>query len=191
MALCMFALEESGALRPEVCTAPPPTAGAIFAEHHGFVWRALTSLGVERRDVEDALQEVFVVVHKRLHEYQEQQKVKAWLYSISVRVARDFRRKRWRQRESGGDVLPEIPGDPSQLENVANRQALELAHRLLRELPEKLSAVFLLYEVEQMPMSEVALAIGCPLQTAYSRLKIARERVLVLATRAARKGEVP
>jgi RNA polymerase sigma-70 factor (ECF subfamily) len=141
-------------------------------------------------DLEDALQEVFVVVHRRLSEYREEQKLRAWLYAISVRVARDFRRKRMRRREQLTATPPDSARDASQLENVANRQAVELAQRLLQALPENQRAVFLLYEVEQMPMSEVAEALKCPLHTAYSRLKKARERVLALAERAQRKGDV-
>jgi RNA polymerase sigma-70 factor, ECF subfamily len=171
--------------------AASPEVAEIFAEHHGFVWRALSHLGVDRAELEDALQEVFVVVHRRLDDYREQQKVRAWLYAISVRVARDFRRKRSRRREQLTASPPDSVRDASQLESFANRQALELAQRLLSALPEQQRAVFLLYEVEQLPMSEVAQALDCPLHTAYSRLKKARERVLALVARAERKGDVP
>lgn len=186
--MSMLALLATG--QPDAQTVAPAVA-ELFAEHHGFVWRALSHLGVDRADLEDALQEVFVVVHRRLHDYREEQKMRAWLYAISVRVARDFRRKRTRRREQLTAAPPDSPREASQLESFATRQALELAQRLLETLPENQRAVFLLYEVEQMPMSEVAQVLDCPLHTAYSRLHKARERVLALATRAQRKGDVP
>jgi RNA polymerase sigma-70 factor, ECF subfamily len=165
-----------------------PAASDLFAQHNGFVWRSLAHLCVETGDLEDALQEVFVVVHRRLSEYREEQKVRAWLYAICVRVSRDFRRTRRRRRENLTAELPDSAGAPTQLESVANRQALELAQRFLNVLTPEQRAVFLLYEVEQMSMSEVAAAVQCPLHTAYSRYKKARERVLALAARAQRKG---
>jgi RNA polymerase sigma-70 factor (ECF subfamily) len=165
-----------------------PAASDLFAQHNAFVWRSLSHLGVDAADLEDALQEVFVVVHRRLSEYREEQKVKAWLYAICARVARDFRRKRMRRRENLTAEPPDSARDPSQLESLADRQALALAQRFLEALPYEQRAVFLLYEVEQMSMSEVADAVQCPLHTAYSRYKKARERVLALAARAQRRG---
>jgi RNA polymerase sigma-70 factor (ECF subfamily) len=164
---------------------------AIFKLHHGFVWRVLAHLGVVAAEQEDALQEVFVVVHRRLHEYREQDKMRAWLYAIAARVARDYRRRVFRRREQLTDAPPETSQAPSQAADAANRQALVFAERLLATLPDKQRAVFLLYEVEQMPMAEVALAVGCPVPTAYARLRKARERVLTQVSRAQRRGEAP
>lgn len=183
----MLALLATG--QPDAAGATP-AASELFTEHNGFVWRSLSHLGVDRADLEDALQEVFVVVHRRLADYREQQKVRSWLYAISVRVARDFRRKRTRRREQLTATPPDASGEASQLENVANRQALVLAQRMLDALPENQRAVFLLYEVEQLSMIEVAAALNCPLHTAYSRLKKARERMLTLAAHAQRRDDV-
>lgn len=164
---------------------------AIWRAHGSFVWRVLHHLGVKPADVEDATQEVFVVVHRRLHEYQEQDKLRAWLYAICVRVARDQRRRLFRRRERVTDAPPERVIGPVQAEAAENQQALALAQKLLAALPEKQRIVFLLYEVEQMSMPEVALAIDCPTPTAYARLRKARERVLELVARAERRGELP
>ena len=166
------------------------TVEAIFELHHAFVQRALAQLGVERVELDDALQEVFIVVQRRLRDYQEKQKLKAWLYSVCRNVASHFRRTRRRRREHLTDALPETSGEPIQLESVANRQALELAARLLLALPPHQRDAFLLYEVEQLPLREVAAAVDCPVNTAYSRLKKARERVVMLVSRAQRLGAV-
>lgn len=164
---------------------------AIWRAHGGFVWRVLHHLGVKAADIEDATQEVFVVVHRRLSEYQEQDKLRAWLYAICTRVARDHRRKLFRRRERVTDAPPERIAQATQASTVENQQALQLAEKLLAALPEKQREVFLLYEVEQMSMTEVALALACPVPTAYARLRKARERVLELVARAQLRGEAP
>jgi RNA polymerase sigma-70 factor (ECF subfamily) len=164
---------------------------AIWRAHGGFVWRVLHHLGLKPADIEDATQEVFVVVHRRIGDYQEQDKLRAWLYAICVRVARDHRRKLFRRRERVTDTPPERVFDATQVHSVENQQALQLAEKLLAALPEKQRVVFLLYEVEQMSMPEVALAIDCPVPTAYARLRKARERVLELVARAQLRGEAP
>lgn len=186
----MLAMEETRELEEELCAAPPDVT-ALFKQHHRFVWRVLSHLGVQAADLEDALQEVFVVVHRRLRDYRDQDKVRAWLYAICVRVARGFRRSLLRRRIQFGGAAPEQGREARQPEDIARQQALQLAQRLLDALPEKQRAVFLLYEVEQMPMSEVAIALNCPLQTAYARLRKARERVLALAARAKLRGDAP
>jgi len=168
-----------------------PDVDSIWRAHGSFVWRVLHHLGVKPADVEDATQEVFVVVHRRLHEYREEDKLRAWLYAICVRVARDHRRRLFRRRERVTDVPPERVVGPVQATAVENQEALQLAEKLLAALPDKQREVFLLYEVEQMSMSEVALAVDCPLPTAYARLRKARERVLEHVQRAERRGEVP
>ena len=186
----MLAVQATRDLEHEVCAARPDVT-ALFREHHRFVWRMLAHLGVQAADQEDALQEVFVVVHRRLQDYRDEDKARAWLYAICVRVARGFRRSLLRRRIQLVGDAPEGAREAQQPEQVANQEALRLAQRLLDALPEKQRTVFLLYEVEQMPMSEVALAVDCPLPTAYARLRKARERVLALATRAKLRGDAP
>jgi RNA polymerase sigma-70 factor (ECF subfamily) len=162
----------------------------VFKAHHAFVWRILRHLGVAASDLDDVLQEVFVVVHRRLADYREQDKMRAWLYAICTRVVRDHRRKVTRRHEALHE-LPDLSQAPSQANAVADQQALWIAQRMLNTLPEKQRAVFVLHEIEQLPMPEIALAVECPLPTAYARLRKARERVLAEVARARLKGELP
>ena len=163
---------------------------AVFKAHHAFVWRILRHLGVAAADLDDVLQEVFVVVHRRLADYREQDKMRAWLYAICTRVVRDHRRRVARRHEELREV-PDASHQPSQASAVADQQALWLAQRMLNALPDKQRAVFVLHEIEQLSMPEIALAVECPLPTAYARLRKARERVLAEVARARLKGELP
>lgn len=160
----------------EPATHLPPELREVFEEHGPFVCRSLRYLGVHEADLDDLLQEVFLVVYQRLKDYEEKGRARAWLYSICTRVAHGHRRKLVRRRETAH--VSEEAIAPSQLERVEDREALELGFRLLEQLPPQQREVFVLYEVEDMPMSEIAQALDCPLQTAYSRLHKARERIL-------------
>jgi RNA polymerase sigma-70 factor (ECF subfamily) len=184
-----IALSPARVLTHEV--AAEPTVAELFKAHAGFVWRVLQHLGVSEPDIEDATQEVFVVVHRRLADYCERDRARSWLYAICARVAKDHRRRIRRRREQVTDQPPELSYPPPQAAELANRQSLAFGQRLLAALPENQRTVFLLYELEQMSMTEVALAVGCPVQTAYARLHKARERIFAEVARAERRGGVP
>jgi RNA polymerase sigma-70 factor (ECF subfamily) len=150
----------------------------LFQEHAAFVWRSLRRLGVHEADLDDQLQEVFLVVYRRLDEYEERDRARAWLYSICRRVAQTQRRTLRRRREDLSGELPDGRSAPTQLVRVEEREALELGHRLLAELPEEQREVFMLYEIEHIPMQQIADALGCPLYTAYSRLRAGRAKLM-------------
>ena len=145
-------------------------------------------LGISEGDLDDALQEVFLVVFQRMRDYEERGRVRAWLYSICTRVVWTRRRVLRRRRED----LMEYPEanavvEATQHDRVVDKEALALGHELLQGLPPEQRDVFWLYEVEELPMSEIARAIDCPLQTAYSRLHKARERILAAVKLSAAK----
>ena len=167
---------------------PAPALAAVYAEHRRFVLAALKQLRVNEFELDDALQEVFLVVQRRLSDYREQQKMKAWLFAISYRVARNFRRGRARRKELLTPSPPEKSSEISQHDVLVNRRDVEEAVRLLSTLSEPQRAVFWMYEIEQRSMSEVAQAVNCPLQTAYSRLHKARERLFFLVARMQRSA---
>lgn len=148
----------------------------VFRAHAQFVGRSLRALGVPAQDVEDSVQEVFLVVERRLAEYRERGSIRSWLYAICLFVARSRRRG---ARERTPPVLASEPpdggSDPEQ--DVVRRRSFEQALRLLDALGEEQRAAFLLYEVEELTLREVAEALGCPLQTAYSRIHAARQRL--------------
>jgi RNA polymerase sigma-70 factor (ECF subfamily) len=161
----------------------------IYEEHAPFVCRSLRRLGVPEADLDDGLQEIFLVVSRRLADYRERGKVRAWLYSICRRMAQAQARKRLRRREDLKAEVPEEEMAATQLQQLEDAEALRLGERVLDLLSPEQREVFVLYEVEDMPMSEVAGTLGCPLQTAYSRLHAARLRILSEVTHLRDLGE--
>ena len=173
----------------DAATHLAPQLHEMFERYGPFVCRSLRYLGVREVDLDDMLQEVFLVVYQRLNDYQERGRTRAWLYSICTRVTLSHRRKLGRQRETLARDFEEGSQGPTQLTRVEDREALALGNRLLAGLPAQQREVFVLYEVEDMTMTEIADALRCPLQTAYSRLHKARERILVEVERLAAESE--
>jgi RNA polymerase sigma-70 factor (ECF subfamily) len=171
----------------EPTEALPSRLREVFEAHGPFVCRSLRYLGVPEADLDDLVQEVFLVVSKRLNDYEEKGRARAWLYSICTRVAHAQRRKDQRRREH--EPIPEQIVPARQQDQLEDREALELGRKLLEQLPEPQREVFVLYEVEDMPMSEIARALDCPLQTVYSRLYKARERILEQVQRHSTESE--
>lgn len=167
-----------------------PDLEAVFDAHALYVGRALRCLGVRERELADAIQEVFLVVHRRLGELVEPRALRSWLYAICVRKAMTFRRRAARRREDAVAELPEQEDLHTPHDELERTRSLAVALSILDELDEDKRAVFVLYEVEQMAMPEVAEAIGCPLQTAYSRLYAARREVTRRLDRMRARGRV-
>lgn len=157
--------------------APAPSIAEVFRKEAPFVWRALRRLGVREADIEDVCQEVFVVVHRKLGDFEGRSSMRTWIYGICARTASDYRRSARVRREVVTDTPPDAPADAKQHEVIALRQAREKLDRILDRLDDDKRAVFVLYEIEELTMNEVAEALGCPLQTAYSRLHAARKIV--------------
>lgn len=163
---------------PSTSSVGPLDVRAVFDAHFDFVWRSLRRLGVREADVDDALQEVFVVVHRKAGEFEGRSRITTWLYGICFRVASDYQRKAYVRREQPTDEVPE------ELPNVDAISAAELtvqgaeARAILEEVLSALDvekrAVFVLYEIEEIPVEEIAERIGIPVGTVYSRLKTAR-----------------
>lgn len=171
--------------KPEACSARPrlpPQLREVITECGPFVCRSLRSLGIQNAELDDAVQEVFLVVFQRFTDYEERGRGRAWLYSICSRVARNHRRRLGRRRET---AFVDTFVEATQLERLSDREALELGQRLIDELPPAQREAFVLYEVEDLSIAEVARALQCPLQTAYSRLRKARAKIVAEVERLA------
>jgi RNA polymerase sigma-70 factor (ECF subfamily) len=153
----------------------------LFDSHLPFVWRNLRRLGVPDSMVEDAAQDVFLVVHRRWETWQvERSTVETWLFGIVLRVARNYRRAQQRRLArllpaNGRRVLLEAPSQADgPAEILAQREALAILERALAKIDEGKRAVFLMIDVEQLTVPEAAAALGINLNTAYWRLRKAR-----------------
>ena len=149
----------------------------VFERTAPFVWRALRRLGVREADVPDVCQEVFVVVHRRLADFDGSSALRTWIYGICLRTASQYRRRAPQLREVPDVDAHEQAVLPEQEDSLERRRARDRLDMALQRLDDDKRAVFVLYELEELPMKEVAAALGCPLQTAYSRLHGARREV--------------
>ncbi len=149
----------------------------VYDDNFRFVWRSLRRLGVPESDVADAVQDVFLVVHRRLSEFEGRSKVTTWLYGICYRVARDRRRLAHVRRRADDDgLMDERPDDSADVAATAERnQGLALLETILDEMPIEQRAVFTLFELDAMGGEAIADVLEIPVGTVYSRLRIARE----------------
>ncbi len=157
----------------------PAELSRIYAEHGAFVRRALRYLGAREADLDDACQEVFLVVHRRLSEFEGRSTLRTWVYGICLRVAADFR-KRAHVRYEQSSAEPPEPEVRSAAEQADARRVLL---SLLAELDDEARTIVVLHRVEELSMSEVAEVLDCPVQTAYTRYYAADKELRRLARR--------
>jgi len=152
----------------------PGDFATIYQSEFGFVWRTLQRLGVEKSGLDDAVQEVFVVVYRRLEIYDGRSSLRSWLFGIALRVAGQRRRTARRRPEHALPVDLPAPECSDPHEFAENAEALRLVYALLDELEDDKRVVFMLAELEQMTAPEIAEVLGIKLNTVYSRLRAAR-----------------
>jgi RNA polymerase sigma-70 factor (ECF subfamily) len=149
----------------------------VYDAHVAFVWRNLRRLGVMDRDVDDKCQEVFVVAHRRWTEFADRgHGPRAWLFQIVLRVAADARRHRRRHPvdPDGGLAQERQRIEAPQDVAVMRKEALAILDRALDAIELTRRAVLVLHEIEQMTAPEIARTLEIPLNTVYSRLRVAR-----------------
>jgi RNA polymerase sigma-70 factor (ECF subfamily) len=147
-----------------------PETARLFQTHAQEVWRFLKYLGVREHDLADACQEVFLVAHRKLPEFRGESAPRTWLYGISLRVAKTWRRRR--QMVPLGDDERSV--GPVQESERERRDTHEILVWALDQISEMQREVFVLHEIEELPMQEVAKRVECGVFTAYSRLRLAR-----------------
>jgi RNA polymerase sigma-70 factor (ECF subfamily) len=152
-----------------------------------LVFRNLRRLGVPEAAIDDAVQEVFLVVHRRLGEFEGRSSLKTWVCAIVARVAGDHRRALRRKSPHGrspdaavdADTVPDEGGNPE--DRASRREGVLLLHRLLDELDDDKRTVLVLAELEELTIPEIAEVLGENVNTVYARLRAAR-REFELAT---------
>jgi RNA polymerase sigma-70 factor (ECF subfamily) len=149
----------------------------VYDAHFAFVWRSLRRLRIPDASLKDAMQDVFVVVHRRLGEFEGRAKVSTWLFGICLRVAKDYRRRAHVRREVLDDTGFASVADPNSDAGAGaeRQQDLAMFEAALGELEIDQRAVFILFELENMTGDEIAESLELPLGTVYSRLRLARQ----------------
>lgn len=155
----------------------PPSIAVVYEEHFRYVWRCLRGLGVREASLDDALQDVFLVVQRRLQEFDGRGELRTWLYAIALRVAHKYWSRAHKDSARAAEPeLAESAAPSADLEQGAEqKQRLELARAALSALDDDKRTVFVLARIEQMSAPEIAQVLGIPLNTVYSRLRLARE----------------
>jgi RNA polymerase sigma-70 factor (ECF subfamily) len=150
---------------------------AMYEAHVDFVWRNLRRLGVGLTEADDRAQEVFVIAHRRFDQFEDRgHGPRAWLFQIVLRIASDARRHRRRHPEDpdGGVAESRESIEPEQTIELARREAVNRLDQALSMIDVARRAVLVLHEIEEMTAPEIAQILGIPLNTVYSRLRVAR-----------------
>jgi RNA polymerase sigma-70 factor (ECF subfamily) len=150
----------------------------IFHEYAPFVLRAMRHLGVGSADLNDQCQDVFVAVFQGLEGFGGRSSLRTWIYGICRHTAANYRRRAYIRRERAVADVPERATPPNQYEELERQQGSQQLQALLEVLDDDKREAFVLYELEELSMKEVAAICDCPLQTAYSRLHAARRLLL-------------
>lgn len=155
----------------------------LFVEHAPFAWRVLRRFGVAESDLPDACQDAFIVVYRKLGAFEGRSNLRTWLYRICARVASDYRKRAHRRYETEPLTHePMVGGD--QLQTAELAQLCALLEGALDGLDDDKRQVFVLYELEDLSMAQIAELLDCPIKTAFSRLYVARDRVNAALRRA-------
>jgi RNA polymerase sigma-70 factor, ECF subfamily len=161
----------TGAVDPAI----PLTLEPVYRSHFSFVWRSLRRLGIAEADASDAAQDVFLIVHRRLADFDFAVPITTWLYAICMRVASDRRRSAHVRHEVFGET------DGRECSGADAETTLELQRRrsvlatALDAMPMAQRAVFTLFELEEWSGERIAELLQVPLATVHSRLRLARE----------------
>jgi RNA polymerase sigma-70 factor (ECF subfamily) len=147
----------------------------VAQEHLDFVWRCLRRFGVPAADADDAAQQVFLVAADKLSEVPVERE-RAFLFATAARIAANARRS-IRRRQSAYDSLSQAPEEPSASQDELSDQlrARALLDQVMSDMPEDLREVFVLFEIEEISIQDIATTLEIPIGTVGSRLRRARQ----------------
>lgn len=153
-----------------------PAFAEVYDRAFPWVWRAARRLGVSGAALDDVVQDVFLVVHRKLDTFEGRASLRSWVFGITLRVVRDRRRSAKRKPECAMEdetLVPDHRADPQS--DALRREAFATLLRVLDRLPDEQREVFVLAELEELTAPEIADAVAVNLNTVYSRLRAARK----------------
>jgi RNA polymerase sigma-70 factor, ECF subfamily len=151
-----------------------PTLASLFRAHADAVWRTAVALGVSRDDAKDVVQDVFVVVHRRLDAFANDRAPRPWILGITRNVVRHHHRGATRRTRSLEALPPPEPLEPPH-RDLERREAGELVEAFLATLDEKKRVVFVLGFIEGLPARAIAELLDAPIPTIYARARTAEQ----------------
>jgi RNA polymerase sigma-70 factor (ECF subfamily) len=164
------------------------TFDVVYAQHVAFVFRVLKGMGVVERSLEDAVQDVFIVVHRRLPEFDGKYKVRTWLFEITFRIACEYRRKQQRARNHEEFSEGLLTATVTPADALEQQETLRDVARTLDKLDDHKRAVLMLADIEELTVPEIAELTQTPVNTVYTRLRRAREDFQRAWSRSRRRG---
>jgi RNA polymerase sigma-70 factor (ECF subfamily) len=147
---------------------------AIFEAELDYVVASLARLGVPDGDRDDLASEVFVRVHRQLHAFDPRRPIRPWLFAFAARVASENRRLARNRREIPTDAIDAPSSAPRPDAQYEEAESQRIVARALEALDLDKRAVFVLHDLDDTPVPEIARALAIPEGTAYSRLRAAR-----------------
>lgn len=156
---------------------------ALYESEFDYVFHSLRRLGAKDGDVEDLAHDVFVAFYRGRAEFDRRRAVRPWLFGIAFRVASDYRRRARHRFEVSGEEREHADGAPGAEERLVSAEEQALIREGLDALDLDRRAVFVMHELDGHAMPEIAAALGVPLNTAYSRLRLAREQFTLVVRR--------
>lgn len=149
---------------------------SLYKAELPFIYSFLYRMGARSAEIEDLSHDVFVTAMRRFDSYDSKRPVRPWLLGIAHRLWADAKRKASSQREVLDGVDENFPFEGAGAEdNLAQRERKQLIEEALLSLEPERRATFVMYELEQLSAADIAEAMGTPLATTYSRLRIGRE----------------
>jgi RNA polymerase sigma-70 factor, ECF subfamily len=146
----------------------------LYEDNLAFVWRSLRRLGVPETECGDAAQDVFVVVHRRLPEFEGRSKVTTWLFGICLRVCSSRRRMASTRHESIAEPLDMLDEGADVEAAVERNRGMAVLESILLRMSLEQRTVFILFELDGVSLAEIAELLELPLGTVQSRLRLAR-----------------
>ena len=161
------------------------TAEQVCERYFAFVWRNVRRLGVADSAVDDVVQDVLLVVHRRFPDFEWRSSIETWLFGILLRIVSKHRRslRRRTEHEPLDERLGQALATGDLVRDLEHRDAARLLQRLLDSLSDEKRAMVVAVEVEQMTIPEAAEALGIPITTAQTRLRTGRRELAQAVTR--------
>jgi len=168
--------------------SPMVVVERIYAEHIGYLWDFLRHIGVPESDIEDVAHDAFLVVHRRLDSFDRSRPLRPWLSGIAVRVAAAYRRRGHRRREVMTEEIHAMDPGPGAEAELSVRRARTVLLQALEHLDAERRVIFVLHELEELSVPEIAALLEVPLNTVYSRLRRGRAQFSAVVRRLQARG---